>query len=156
MEHESSSEEEPSLRRYKAASVHPEVRTYIARVVPALKAAGLSYKRQREILCEAGYDISEASFRRHRACIDEGWAPLSTTKSSGRPKALTAQQIMIFIGWVLDQNAKTKLWVCARACALLRTSLASTLDDQQCRSTSRRTDSRRARDVVERLATSSI
>jgi hypothetical protein len=90
MEHESSSEEESSLRRYKAASVHPEVRTYIARVAPALKAAGLSYKRQREISCEAGYDISEASFRRHRACIDEGRAPLSTTKSTGRPKALTA------------------------------------------------------------------
>jgi hypothetical protein len=45
MEHEFSSEEESSLRRYKAASVHPEVRTYIARVAPALKAAGLSYKR---------------------------------------------------------------------------------------------------------------
>ena len=109
MEHESSSEEESSLRRYKAASVHPEVRTYIARVAPALKAAGLSYKRQREISCEAGYDISEATFRRLRACIDEGWAPLSTTKSSGRPKALTAQQFMIFIGWVLDQNAKNEI-----------------------------------------------
>jgi hypothetical protein len=35
--------------------------------------------------------------------------PLSTTKSTGRPKALTAQQIMIFIGWVLDQNAKNEI-----------------------------------------------
>jgi hypothetical protein len=62
MEHEFSSEEEPSLRRYKAASVHPEVRTYIARVVPALKAAGLSYKRQREIYAKADMKFQRGAF----------------------------------------------------------------------------------------------
>jgi hypothetical protein len=98
MEHESSSEEELSLRRYKAASVPIEARILMARVAPALKAAGLSYKRQREIYAEAGYEVSERSFRRHRACIDEGHAPLSAEKSSGRSKALTTQQIMIFVG----------------------------------------------------------
>jgi transposase len=108
MEHKSSSEEEPSLRRYKAASVPTEARILIARVADAYMAEGVSYKRQREIYAEAGYEVSERSFRRHRACVDEGHAPLSAEKSSGRPKALTEQQIMIFVGWVLHRNAENK------------------------------------------------
>jgi transposase len=58
----------------------------------------------RNSVSEAGYEISEPTFRRHRGSEDEGQAALSTDKSSGRPKALTDRQIMIFVGWVLHQN----------------------------------------------------
>jgi transposase len=81
---------------------------YMARVAAAYMAEGVSYKRQREISNEAGYEISEPTFRRLRARVHEGESPLSTDKSSGRPKALTDQQIMIFVGWVLDQNKKNE------------------------------------------------
>ncbi len=69
MEHESSSEKELSLRRYNAASVPTEARILIARVADAYMAEGISYKRQREISCEAGYEVSEASF----ADIEHVW-----------------------------------------------------------------------------------
>jgi hypothetical protein len=36
--------------------------------------------------------------------VHEGHDPLSNDKSSGRPKALTDRQIMVFVGWVLHQN----------------------------------------------------
>jgi transposase len=78
----------------------------IARVADAYAAEGVSYKRQREIYAEAGYEVSERTLRRHRACEDEGQPALSSDKGSGRPKALTDQQIMIFVGWVLNQNEK--------------------------------------------------
>ncbi len=74
----------------------------------AYMAEGVSYKRQREIYAEAGYEVSERTFRRHRANEDEGQAVLSADKSSGRPKALTDLQIMIFVGWILNQNAKNE------------------------------------------------
>jgi transposase len=91
-----------------AATVPPEVRTSIARAADAFLAEGVSYKRQREIWCEVGYEISEPSFRRLRARVHEGHDPLSHNKSSGRPKALTDRQIMIFVGWVLNQNDATQ------------------------------------------------
>jgi len=87
-----------------AASVPAEVRIYMARVADAYYAEGVSYKRQREISAEAGYEISEPTFRRLRACVHEGVDPLSGDKSSGRPKALTDRQILIFLGWVLCCN----------------------------------------------------
>jgi hypothetical protein len=40
--------------------------------------------------------------------MHERESPLSIAKSSGRPKALTDQQTMIFVGWVLDQNRKNE------------------------------------------------
>ena len=80
----------------------------IARVADAYMAEGVSYKRQREIYAEAGYEVSERTFRRHRATEDEGHAALSSDKSSGRPKALTDQQVMIFVGWILNQNEKNE------------------------------------------------
>ena len=80
----------------------------IARVADAYAAEGVSYKRQREIYAEAGYEVSERTLRRHRASEDEGQSALSSDKSSGRPKALTDQQVMIFVGWVLNQNEKNE------------------------------------------------
>jgi transposase len=101
-----------SRRRYLAAAVPPEVRTGIARVADAYLAEGVSFKRQREIWCEAGYEISEPTFRRLRARVHEGHDPLSSAKRSGRPEALTDRQIMIFVGWVLNRNdAKLKAGV---------------------------------------------
>jgi transposase len=99
-----SPEHSHSRRRYLAASVPQEVRTCIARAADAFLAEGVSLKRQREIWCEAGYEISEPTFRRQRARVHEGHDPLSNDKSSGRPKALTDRQIMVFVGWVLHQN----------------------------------------------------
>jgi transposase len=87
-----------------AAAVPSQVRIYMAKVADALLGEGVSYKRQREISCEAGYEISEPTFRRLRACVHEGVDPLSGAKSSGRPKALTDQQILVFLGWVLNSN----------------------------------------------------
>jgi transposase len=101
-----------SRRRYLAAAVPSEVRTSIARVADAYLAEGVSFKRQREIWCEAGYEISEPTFRRLRARVHEGHDPLSSDKRSGRPEALTDRQIMIFVGWVLNRNdAKLKAGV---------------------------------------------
>ena len=55
-----------------AAAVPAEVRIYMAKVAEAYEAEGVSYKRQREIYSEAGYEISEPTFRRLRACMHEG------------------------------------------------------------------------------------
>ena len=93
---------------YLAAAVPPEVRVYMARVADALLEEGVSYKRQREISSEAGYEISERSFRRLRACMHEGVDPLSGDKSSGRPKALTDRHVLVFIGWALDCNERNE------------------------------------------------
>jgi transposase len=80
----------------------------MAKVADGLLAEGVSYKRQREIYSEVGYEISERSFRRLRACVHDGVDPLSGDKSSGRPKVLTDQQILVFLGWVLHRNDKNK------------------------------------------------
>jgi transposase len=103
------SEHEHSRVRYKAASVHPEARMLVARMAPLLKAEGLSYKRQREIYAEAGYDVSERTLRRHRAAEHEGQPALLTDKSSGRPEALTDRQTLVFIGWILHQTDEDEI-----------------------------------------------
>ena len=103
------SERERSRVRYKAASVHPEARILAARMTPLLKAEGLSYKRQREIYAEAGYDVSDRTLRHHRAAEHEGQPALSTDKRSGRPEALTDRQTLVFIGWVLHQNDEDEI-----------------------------------------------
>jgi hypothetical protein len=36
--------------------------------------------------------------------VHEGLPPLSDAKSSGRPRALTDREILVFVGWVLHQN----------------------------------------------------
>ena len=91
------SERKHSHGTYLAAAVPAEVRMYMAKVAEAYEAEGVSYKRQREIYFEAGYETSERSFRRLRACVHEGLDLLSGAKSSGRPKALTDQQVLIFV-----------------------------------------------------------
>jgi transposase len=103
-----SSARKHSRGTYMAAVVPPEVRVYMAKVADAYLAEGVSYKRQREISCEAGYEISEPTFRRLRALKHEGASPLSDSKSSGRPRALTDRQILVFVGWVLAQNDANK------------------------------------------------
>jgi transposase len=102
------SERKHSRGTYLAAAVPAEVRKCMAKVADALLEEGVSYKRQREIYSEAGYEISEPTFRRLRACVHEGLDPLSGAKSSGRPKALTAQQVLIFVGWVLNCNKENE------------------------------------------------
>ena len=92
------------LRRNRATLVPPEVRVFVAKVAPALKEEGVSYKRQREIYLEAGYKISRPSFNRYLASMHDGEAPLSTDKHAGRPRALTEREIMIIVGWLLTQN----------------------------------------------------
>jgi transposase len=109
MEIKSGLEELQPLRKYRATLVPPEVRVFVAKVAPALKEEGVSYKRQREIYSEAGYEISGASFRRHRASMHDGEAPLSADKQAGRPRALTEREIMIFVGWLLTQNDEHEL-----------------------------------------------
>jgi hypothetical protein len=89
------SERKHSRGTYLAAAVPAEVRICMPKVAEAYEAEGVSYKRQREIYSEAGYEILERSFRRLRACVHEGVDPLSGAKSSGRPKA---QQVLIFVG----------------------------------------------------------
>jgi hypothetical protein len=100
MEIESGSEELQPLRKYRATLVPPEVRVFVAKVAPALKEEEVSYKRQREIYSEAGYEISRPSFDRYLASMHGGEAPLSTDKHSGRSRALTEREIMIFVGWL--------------------------------------------------------
>ena len=78
MEIELGTEEQPPLRTYRATLVPPEVRVFVAKVAPALKEEGVSYKRQREIYLEAGYKISRPSFNRYLASVHDGEAPLST------------------------------------------------------------------------------
>jgi transposase len=104
MEIDSGSEEQHLLRTYRATLVPPEVRVFVAKVAPALKEQGVSYKRQREIYSEAGYEISRPSFSRYLASMHDSEAPLSTDKHVGRPRALTEREIMIFVGWLLTQN----------------------------------------------------
>jgi transposase len=104
-----SSRPEHSRGRYLAAAVSPEVRVYMAKVADAYAAEGVSYKRQREISSEAGYEISEPTFRRLRARKHEGASPLSDAKSTGRPRALTDRQILVFVGWVLQQNYEDEI-----------------------------------------------
>jgi hypothetical protein len=115
-----SPEHSHSRRRYLAASVPQEVRTCIARAADAFLAEGVSLKRQREIWCGAGYEISEPTFRRQRARVHEGHDPLSNDKSSGRPKALTDRQIMV--GFCIKMMKMKKL-AFEIADALLRTTL---------------------------------
>ncbi len=104
MEIDSGFEEKHPWRTYRAALVPPEVRVFVAKVAPALKEEGVSYKRQREIYSEAGYEISRPSFSRYLAYMHDSEAPLSTDKHVGRPRALTEREIMIFVGWLLTQN----------------------------------------------------
>ncbi len=100
MEIESGSEEQHPLRSYQATLVPQEVPVFVAKVAPALKEEGVSYKRQREIYSEAGYEISRPSFSRYLASVHDGEAPLSADKHAGRPRALTERDIMIFVGWL--------------------------------------------------------
>jgi transposase len=108
MKRSSSSEGEEAPGTYLAAMVSPDVREYMARVADALLKEGVSYKRQREIASEAGYCVSESTFRRHRAAVSEGRDPLSADKRAGRPRYLSARKVMVFVGWVLHQKRKKR------------------------------------------------
>ena len=98
------SEDEDDGPRYTTATVPPDVRVFFARVAPALKEAGVSYKRQLEIANNAGYPIKDRSFRRHRHKVELGEAPLSVDKKSGRHVSLLGRQERVFVGWVLHEN----------------------------------------------------
>jgi hypothetical protein len=132
MENGGSSEDERPLRTYMATAVPAAVRTAVARVAPAFKAEGVSYKRQREIYSEAGYEISATTFRRHLASVHGGEAPLSTNKRAGRPRALTDREAMIFVGWVLMQNDENDLLASENVRALSQTIWAMSCRAGQC------------------------
>ncbi len=104
MKRSANSEEEEPPRHYLATDVHPEVRNFIGVLMPELRKEGVSYAKQEKIFSSLGYELSERSLKRYRHEVGAGHIPLSAVKSSGRARALTAQQLLIFIGWVLGEK----------------------------------------------------
>jgi hypothetical protein len=104
-------EEEEAPRHYLATDVPQDVRNFIGVLMPELRKEGVSYTRQKKIFSSLGYELSNRTLKRYRHKVGAGHTPLSTVKSSGRVRALTAQQLLIFIGWTLEKKRKkTKSW----------------------------------------------
>jgi transposase len=81
-----------SRGNYAAGGTPPEAKEYRAKLAAALKRRGVSLEVFLEANNEAGFPVGRATLFRNVKAVDEGKAPLSAEKKSGRPAKLTDEQ----------------------------------------------------------------
>jgi len=95
-------------KKYRATQVHPEVRTFAARVLIGLEKLGVNRQLILDVMSEAGYEPSTRTVRRHAKQTRSGENLFSLEKTSGRPSMLDEKEREICAGFVLAQNIARK------------------------------------------------
>jgi hypothetical protein len=95
-----------SRGNYAAGGTSPEVKEYRAKLAAALKRRGVSLEVFLEANNEAGFPVGRATLFRNVKAVDEGKAPLSAEKKSGRPAKLTDEQWDVVAGAILLEKKK--------------------------------------------------
>ena len=91
---------------YHASTLSEDVKTFAARLFLEQERRGVKRESFLEDMINAGYSVSKASFNRYIAAVRAGGTAVTTSeeKLSGRPTALTEDQVEIAAGWVLQGN----------------------------------------------------
>jgi hypothetical protein len=95
-----------SRRTYTAGGTSPEVKEYRAQLAAALKQRCVTLDVFLEANNTTSYAVSRATLFRNMKAVDEGKAPLSAEKKSGRPAKLTDEQWDVVAGAILLEKKK--------------------------------------------------
>ncbi len=91
---------------YAAGGTSPEIKEYRAKLAVALKRHGMSLEVFLEANNEAGFTVGWATLFQNVKAINEGKAPLSAEKMSGRPAKLMDEQWDVVAGAILLEKKK--------------------------------------------------
>ena len=91
---------------YAAGGTPAVVKEYRAKLAAALKRRGVSLDVFLEANNEAGFTVGRATLFQNVKAVDEGKAPLSAEKKSGRPAKLTDEQWDVLAGAILLEKKK--------------------------------------------------
>ncbi len=91
---------------YAAAGTPAELKEYRAQLAAALKRRGVSLDVFLEANNETVFPVGRQTLFRNVKAVDEGKAPLSAEKKSGRPAKLTDEQWDVVAGAILLEKKK--------------------------------------------------
>jgi hypothetical protein len=100
----------PAMKRscesYGTSGTSSEIKEYRAQLAAALKRLGVSLETFLEANNETDFPVGRQTLFRNVKAIDEGKAPLSAEKKSGRPAKLTDEQWDVVAGVILLEKKK--------------------------------------------------
>jgi hypothetical protein len=91
---------------YAAAGTPAVVKEYRAQLAAALKRRGVALDVFLEANSETDFPVGRQTLFRNVKAVDEGEAPLSAEKKSGRPAKLTDEQWDVVAGAILLEKKK--------------------------------------------------
>ena|SRR3990167_2875590 len=94
----------PLAKKYKAATVPPDVRDFMGRVGLQLQDRGWSTAEVVTLFADAGSEISKPTLKRYYHKIRAGDTPLSPQKATGRKLRLTWEEQAIIAGYFLTRE----------------------------------------------------
>lgn len=105
-------------KEYASKGVSPEVKEHTAEFAVALQARGVEIKTILASLSDTSYSPAERTLRLHMSSIKSGKDVVSSSKASGRHKALSQDEWAIVAGWILTRSfpvdfAQTIQWITA-------------------------------------------
>src|SRR4051794_4814356 len=95
-----------SRASYAAAGTPAVLKEYRAQLAAAFKRRGVSLDVFLETNNETSFPVSQSTLYRNVKAVDEGKAPLSAEKKSGRPAKLTDEQWDVVAGAILLEKKK--------------------------------------------------
>jgi hypothetical protein len=94
----------PQIKRYKAATIPPDVRNFMGRVGLQLQDRGWSTGEVVSLFADSGSDVSEDTLCRYYRKIHVGDTPLSSQKPTGRKLRLVWEEQAIIAGYFLTRE----------------------------------------------------
>ena len=94
--------------KYQAAQLSRDTRNTIANIYVSAKANGVTPKKMRKILFDAGYELSESTIRTWEGRVQKGMIAVDVQHTGTRPPALATQQRDLLVGYVLDKNSNNQ------------------------------------------------
>jgi hypothetical protein len=98
--------QESPAPKYAAAAIPEDMRTAFAISYMAVEPLNVSKTDFLANLASRGYVVNKRTFDRWLARVREEGSAVSTSKDSGRPAAVSDEQMRIFVGWILAQNER--------------------------------------------------
>ena len=120
----------PERKTYPAAKLPKDAKDTLARLAIQLEEEGHSPNYILIQFSEAGFVLSDRSYRRHKASMRETGHVESQAKQSGRHHTLTAKQVRILIGWVLTMNEARITVTRLSACTFIRVNFGKVVVEQ--------------------------
>jgi len=108
-------------------TVAKEARTVIAELCDEYVKDGGHVEDFLLLLQRAGYDANERTLRRWRANVRERGEALPGGGGRGRPRALTAEQEVLFVGYVFRRNVNNKIVQLSTCVAFLKKAFGITV-----------------------------